>query len=135
MVTELDTIMIYLQKRYNIIREISRLTDELLGTVEREDVISASLVLEMRREQMERHAACEGDLMQLLENGRGDRRELHSIAFGPIDQLPGLSKKCQEEKELWIRNKIYEIRSRTQTLIEDIQKRDDRITRKVKQNK
>ena len=84
---------------------------------------------------MERHAACEGDLMQLLENGRGDRRELHSIAFGPIDQLPGLSKKCQEEKELWIRNKIYEIRSRTQTLIEDIQKRDDRITRKVKQSK
>ena len=132
MITELETIMIYLQKRYNIIREISRLTDELL---EREDVISASLVLEMRREQMERHAACEGDLMQLLENGRGDRRELHSIAFGPIDQLPGLSKKCQEEKELWIRNKIYEIRSRTQTLIEDIQKRDDRITRKVKQNK
>ena len=57
MVTELETIMIYLQKRYNIIREISRLTDELLGTVEREDVISASLVLEMRREQMERHAA------------------------------------------------------------------------------
>ena len=124
MITELETIMIYLQKRYNIIREISRLTDELLETVEREDVISASLVLEMRREQM-----------QLLENGRGDRRELHSIAFGPIDQLPGLSKKCQEEKELWIRNKIYEIRSRTQTLIEDIQKRDDRITRKVKQNK
>ena len=36
MVTELETIMIYLQKRYNIIREISRLTDELLGTVERE---------------------------------------------------------------------------------------------------
>ena len=34
MVTELETIMIYLQKRYNIIREISRLTDELLGTVE-----------------------------------------------------------------------------------------------------
>ena len=43
MVTELETIMIYLQTRYNIIREISRLTDELLGTVEREDVISASL--------------------------------------------------------------------------------------------
>ena len=90
MITELETIMIYLQKRYNIIREISRLTDELLETVEREDVISASLVLEMRREQMERHAVCEGDLMQLLENGRGDRRELHSIAFVPIDHLPGL---------------------------------------------
>ena len=30
MVTELETIMIYLQKRYNIIREISRLTDDVL---------------------------------------------------------------------------------------------------------
>ena len=135
MVTELETIMICLQRRYNILREISRLTDELLDAAEREDAISTGLLLEMRGEQMERHATCEGDLMQITEKVPELRKELYRLAFGPIEELPAAACKSQDEKEKWIRQKIYEIRSHTQALIEEIRNRDDRITRKVRQKR
>ena len=135
MVTELETIMIYLQRRYNILREIGRLTDELTEAIERRDMISAGLIMEMRGEQMERHAACEGELMQTTEKVPELRKELYQVAFGSIEHIPDTLKGCQDEKEVWIRQKIYEIRSHTHTLIEEIRSRDDRITRKVKQKR
>lgn len=135
MVTELETIMIRLQKRYNIVHEIGRLTDELLETAEREDAISAALVLDMRREQMERHAACEEGIRQFIEESQTYQKEFYSLAFGPIERIPDTYRQCTEEKELWMKKKIYEIRNRTQALIDSIRSRDERITRKVKQKK
>lgn len=135
MVADLETIMFYLQKRYNIVREISRFTDELMESVEREDMVSTALVLEMRREQMERHAACEDDLRQFIESSGAQCREFHNIAFGVLESEFSMAHYVQDEKELWIRKKIYDIRSRTKTLIQDIRSRDERITRKVKQKK
>ena len=44
----LENIMILLQRRYNFLREIGRLTDELAEATERRDTVSASLLLEMR---------------------------------------------------------------------------------------
>ncbi len=133
MIADMETIMFYLQKRYNIVREISRYTDELMESIEREDMVSAALVLDMRREQMESHAACENDLKQFIENNGEQRRELYKIAFGDLE--PEFPMGLYVKDELWIRKKIYDIRNRTKTLIQDIRSRDERITRKVKQKK
>ena len=58
MSTDLETIVIYLQRRYNILREVCSLTEELAEAVERGDTVSASLLLDMRGEQLQRHADC-----------------------------------------------------------------------------
>ena len=50
----LDTakVMVLLQRKYNAIREISRLTKDLGEAFTRNDDISAAMLLEMRAEEM-----------------------------------------------------------------------------------
>ena len=48
MSADLETILVYLQRRYNILREVCSLTEELAEAVERGDTVSASLLLDMR---------------------------------------------------------------------------------------
>ncbi len=91
----LENIMILLQRRYNFLREIGRLTDELAEATERRDTVSASLLLEMRGEQMERHAACEGELRRQTEEEISLRRKLYAIALGPISQARRLDGRRQ----------------------------------------
>lgn len=133
MVEKLEVIMICLQKRYNILREISRLTEELVNALERRDSVSSALILEMRGEQMERDAACQEELLQIAENVPEFRKTLYEAAFGPIPDLTVRSETCRNEKEAWIWKKIFDIRSHSQKLIEEIRSRDNRITRKVRQ--
>ena len=44
MSADLETILVYLQRRYNILREVCSLTEELAEAVERGDTVSASLM-------------------------------------------------------------------------------------------
>ena len=70
MSADLETILIYLQRRYNILREVCSLTEELAEAVERGDTVSASLLLDMRGEQLQRHADCEEQIiLQTAGNG------------------------------------------------------------------
>ena len=71
MSADLETILIYLQRRYNILREVCSLTEELAEAVERGDTVSASLLLDMRGEQ----------LQQTVKNRSSCR--LRETAFGP----------------------------------------------------
>lgn len=132
MTTELETMMIYLQKRYNILREISRLTGELAEAVERRDNVSASLLLGMRGEEMERHAACEEELIQITEQNSELRKQLHDLAFGAIEDIPVKPELCQDEREAWMRQKIHDIRLHTQSLLEETKKKDSMIARRVR---
>ena len=63
MSADLETIVIYLQRRYNILREVCSLTEELAEAVERGDTVSASLLLDMRGEQLQHHADCEEQII------------------------------------------------------------------------
>ena len=49
---DLEQIMILLQRRYRAFQEISRLTSELGEAVSRRDEVSASLLLEMRADEI-----------------------------------------------------------------------------------
>lgn len=132
MVTELETMMLCLQRRYNILREISRLTVELAEAVERRDNVSASLLLGMRGEEMERHAACEEELIQITEQNSELRKQLYDLAFGSIEDIPVKPQICQDEKEVWMRQKIHDIRLHTQSLLEETKKKDSMIARRVR---
>lgn len=132
MVTELETMMLCLQRRYNILREISRLTVELAEAVERRDNVSASLLLGMRGEEMERHAACEEELIQITEQNSELRKQLHDLAFGSIEDISVKPELFQDEKEAWMRQKIHDIRLHTQSLLEETKKKDSMIARRVR---
>ena len=73
MSADLETILIYLQRRYNILREVCSLTEELAEAVERGDTVSASLLLDMRGE----HCSA----MQTVKNRSSCR--LWETAFRP----------------------------------------------------
>ena len=50
---DLEQVMVLLQRRYNFLREIKRLTADLQDAVSREDSVSAGLILQMRADEME----------------------------------------------------------------------------------
>lgn len=123
MLVDLEHIMILLQRRYNAIREIGRLTDELQDAFYRKDEVSASMMLEMRAEEMAKSDACVQEIWAISENGPEEAaavKRLMSREFR-VDSPP----KDIEER------KIYEIRQRTQSLLDKIQVTDQQMNRRV----
>ncbi|MCI8584800.1 MAG: hypothetical protein HFI92_02700 [Lachnospiraceae bacterium] len=122
--TELDItkVMVLLQRRYNVIREISKLSKELSEALSRNDDVSTSMILQMRAEEMAKADECIHELWQLAEDDKEAQRELRLLVISEPEENAGES---PEEK------KIYEIRRKTQTMIEDIRALDQRISRKL----
>ena len=56
---DLEQVMVLLQRRYNFLREIKRLTADLQDAVSREDSVSAGLILQMRADEMENIENCQ----------------------------------------------------------------------------
>ena len=101
MSADLETILIYLQRRYNILREVCSLTEELAEAVERGDTVSASLLLDMRGEQLQRHADCEEQIiLQTAGNSLRDRY-LRDLAKGPLMNVKAVLKERQSRKKCW----------------------------------
>ena len=127
---DLETIVIYLQRRYNIVREVYSLTGELAEAVERGDTVSASLLLEMRGEKLKCHAECEERMFLETEGSDPELRRLRRLAKGPLEQreelfLDGTEAEKKLEKQAW------EIRVRTQKVLEELQRRDQAINRQI----
>lgn len=123
MALDLEHMMILLQRRYNTIREIGRLTDELSEAVYRNDQVSSSMILQMRADEMGRCDACFQEIWALAEAGPEEaelvRRLMTSDSSG---KLAG-----RDPAE----NKIYEIRRKTGELLEKIRQTDRRMSQRV----
>ena len=59
MALDLTEMEVLLQRRYNCLYEIHRLTKEMLEMVSRRDEVSLSLMLDMRAEEMEKYSVCQ----------------------------------------------------------------------------
>ena len=64
----IEQIMLLLQRRYNALREISRLTEELQEAISCSDQVSASLLMEMRADEMAKVESCQSDIWLMAEN-------------------------------------------------------------------
>lgn len=127
---DLETIVIYLQRRYNILREVYSLTEELAEAVERGDTVSASLLLEMRGEKLKNHAECEERIFLETEGSNPELRRLRRLAKGPLDQREELFRDGTEaEKKL--EKQAREIRVRTQKMLDELQRRDQVMNRRI----
>lgn len=110
---KLDTarIMVLLQRRYGSVREIERLTGELAQAFERNDEISANMLLEMRAEEMEKADSCMEEIWQMGETDREAYERLHSLVASDLSEF--VANDVEE-------NKIYEIRQRTCAILQEL---------------
>lgn len=122
--TELDItrVMILLQRRRNFIWEVSRLTGELEQAMGRNDEISIAMILQMRADEMAKIDECTNEIWQMAENGQEAQRKLRLLMTSEPKECAG---ETPEEK------KIYEIRRKTQHLLDELRRVDERLNRKV----
>lgn len=122
--TELDMtkVMILLQRRRNVIWEVSRLTGELEQAMGRNDEVSIAMILQMRAEEMAKIDECMNEIWQMAETGQEARKKLRLLMTSEPKEDAG---ETPEEK------KIYEIRRNTQHLLDELRVVDERLNRKV----
>ncbi|MCI8513214.1 MAG: hypothetical protein HFI93_01070 [Lachnospiraceae bacterium] len=119
MAVDLEQMMLLLQKRYNCLKKIDELTDELCHAFARHDEVSASLLLDMRAEEIAELDASTGRVWDLARPGGNEAVEVRRL----MREDPFTA----SEKESWEENKIFEVRRKTVLLIRQIQDKDRRM--------
>lgn len=119
---DLTKLMVLLQRRYNFIREIHKLTKELEEALVRNDDVSTSMILQMRAEEMGKADDCTDTIWRLGEDDRKAQERLRLLMLSEPQEDAG------EEPE---EKKIFEIRRKTQTMIDEIREIDQRLSQKL----
>ena len=119
---DLEKVMILLHRKWNSIREIERLTQELDETFGRNHGISAVMLLQLRADEMEKVEHCMEEIWQLGEGSREAYDKLHELIESDLGQAVG---KTPEER------KIFEIRRKTQKLLDELKVADQRLNQKM----
>lgn len=113
-----EQLTLLLLKRGNYIRDIAKLTDELADAQSRHDTVSMDLILNMRQDTF---AKCDSNwtaILEMGENSEEDGREIRRLVRSdPKKEIP----RTDTEK------KLFDIRSRNQDMIAEIQKKEERI--------
>lgn len=123
MAVDLEQMMILLQKRYNTLKRIDELTDELQNAFARHDEVSASLLLDMRAEEMAEVDTCIGRIWDLAGAGGDSVKEVRRLMTEDPFTAPAA--------ESWEENKIFEVRRKTITLLKQLQDKDRRMNLSV----
>lgn len=119
---DMERIMVLLQRKYGFIREIDRLTKELEEALGRNDEISADMILGMRGEEMEKADRCMEEIWQMGEENRENNERLQYLIASDLEHVAGVTR---EEKM------IFEIRRKTQKVIDGLRTVDQRLSKKV----
>ena len=120
---DLEQVMVLLQRRYNFLREIKRLTADLQDAVSREDSVSAGLILQMRADEMENMENCHEMIWRMGERGQKENEEIRRLMSGEfLSMAEGMS---YEE------DKILKLRKKTAALIKEIQDADKILNKRA----
>lgn len=123
MALDLTEIEILLQRRYNSLQDILRLTKEMLETISRGDEVSLSLMLDMRAEEIDRYEACQEEIWKKAEEGPQEAETVQRLMrSAPEDMLT--SAKAEEQK-------VFMIRKKTTDLIKEVQQLDQLLNLRI----
>lgn len=122
MEVDVTKVMILLQRRYNSLRETGRLTKELEEAIARNDEVSTIMLLQMRAEELAKVEQCMEEIWQLGESSRVAHEKLTAL----VTSDPGESVGGNQEEE-----KVYEIRRRTQIILDELRQADQKLNRKL----
>lgn len=111
------------QKKYSIVTEIYRLTEEIGELLSKDDRVSSQLVLAMRQEEMSKADRC-SDSLGILEDVmvQGDREHLRHL----LDSEEGA-----KLAETWEEKKIIEICNNIQQTLLRTAEIDKRISQRI----
>ena len=119
MVLDMAEIEILLQRRYNCLREIKSLTQEMLDTLSRGDEVSLSLMLDMRAEEIEKYEFCQEEIWKKAASGPQESEVIKRIMN--TDPEEGLAA-AKPEDQL-----AYQIRKKTVNLITEVQQLNQQL--------
>ncbi len=120
---DLEQIMILLQRQYRSLQEIGKLTNELQESLSRRDEVSASLLLDIRAQEIEKME----ESRQLIWHMAEQNPEEAYIVRRLMTSDPAAARPSESFEE----QKIYEIRRKFRELLEEIQKKDRVLNRRV----
>ena len=120
---DMKKMMILFQRRYNSIYDVCRLTDQLADALARKDEVSISMVLEMRAEELAKFDECTGEIWGMCAGA--DVEIVQRIRFLITSEPAEGAGESLEEK------KIYEIRRKTQAVIDQLRVLDERLNRRM----
>lgn len=120
---DLEQVAILLQRRYGVLREIYKLTQEMQNAVSRQDEVSLALLLDLRAEEMAKYDTVEQELWKQAEKGHTEWMELKRL----LRTDPEQAEKVSDPME----NKIFEIRRKSKTLLGQTQQLDQIVNRRV----
>lgn len=111
------------QKKYSIINEIFRLTEEMGNLLSKDDRVSTQLVLNMRQDEMNAADECSASLA-LLEDAMdvAERYRLRSL----LESEDGLS-----QAQSWEEKKIFEIYEKIQMTLKKTTELDKKINTRI----
>ncbi len=123
MALDMAEIEILLQRRYNSLREIDRLTREMLDTVSRGDEISLSLMLDMRADEIEKYMVCQEQIWKKAEEGPLESDTVRRIMDTDPDE--GLETGIKADQT------AYQIRKKTVKLLREVQQLDQQLSLRI----
>lgn len=119
MAVDLEQMVLLLQRRYNCLKKIDELTDDLCHAFARHDEVSASLLLNMRAESIAELDESTGRVWDLARAGGSEAAEVRRLMHEDPFEVP--------KKDSWEENKIFEVRRKTVLLIRQLQEKDRRM--------
>lgn len=120
---ELEYVAVLLQRRFNVMQEMKRLTSELKEAASRNDKVSLTLILQMRADEMAKAEACQEEIWLMAERGPEEAKEVRRLMSH--DFIEGGPPEAAMEQ------KIYEIRRKTASVLNDIREADQYLNRNV----
>lgn len=118
----LEILKVY-QKKYGIISEIHRLTEELGNLLSRDDRISTQIILNMRQEEMDKAHKC-NHTVALLEDALDVEQRQHLKTV--MDEKNGKQFAVNSKEE-----KLYEIYKNTREVLARTVELDKRINKRL----
>ena len=122
MEVDMTKVMILLQRRYNSVREVDRLTKELEKVIARGDEVSTMLILEMRGEELGKIDQCMEEIWEMGVSDKGQNEILRDLLLS--DPVERVGKSREEEK-------IFEIRQKTEGILKSLRVVDQRLNQKL----
>lgn len=119
---DMTKVMILLQRKWNAIQEMNRLTREMEDTFARNDEVSVDMLLQLREDEMGKVDRCMEEIWQL---GEGDAQTYGKLRILLSSDLTEVDWETPEEK------KIYDIRRKTQSLLDELRKADQRLSQRM----
>lgn len=110
----MEDLMILLQRRYNAIYELKRLTEELQEAGRRRDPVSVNLLLQMRADEMEKIDRCQGEIQRMSRGKTEEEQKIRRLMSDAFLKEKGTD--AAEEKVRALRKKTQEMIDRVKIL-------------------